>query len=1312
MESSSGVFNRIKNTFINKVKIKFYNMKSKIKQTVNRIDSNLLSNNNHINEFGFEDLTPKGNVDKSNTYCKSIDWALKNENVRNIALSGPYGAGKSSILKTYRNKHNEYKYLNISLACFTENADEDDNILEKAILQQMFYKVKDKKIPYSRFKRIKIMKNKTVLYITFLILCAVLSGTFLFKPEYKEVIIKEFFAVQNILNINQIQVEILIAVFVVSTLIIGKKIINYSDINFKISKIKLKFHDQEAEIGKEEDKSIFNKYIDEILYFFEANKYDVIIFEDLDRFGRIEIFSKLRELNGLINNSEQINRRIVFIYAIKDDIFSNKDSEDNVEHSKNRTKFFDFIIPVIPIINSSNSYDMLIKKLDNSKYWNYDKENKKIKLLRNSEMWRELDVKFIGNITILINDMRILNNIYNEFVMYIESLSEGEVKRDLNKLLAIIIYKNIYPTDFAKLQIDQGMVYKVFSSETRESIINEIETKCTDLRKKIETNEREIIVEISELRTLTLAPLMKKTNFDYILINDIAYHIDDLIKEKEKFDEFLDCDNYKIQEVYSYSSAEWKKLPKNDMEYISEKKENYKEREKKIQLKEANEIKDLKKQLDILMQDKIEINSLSVKELINKEKFDNIFNEEIKNEKLLRFLIKNGYIDEEYSLYTTYFHEGSLTKTDRDFITNILYEEELDASEIIFKQFEYKLFKKEEIIGQLRENHFKKEFILNYDLLNYIIEKIYTEKKYKHYYDLILEQLSNGTEKTILFIENYLYNSDYEEHWVMLEEDNYVLAKYFFLKSLYAKWQNMWKVLVSNPLFSEEDLDSYLVDIIEMAELDEIERMNIDFVLSNSIANKPDFLSLGFKNNKENIIKILEVLERLNVKFSYINKPSEKLELKLFEYIYEKRLYKINNDMIKLIIELYSDTDREPENLEKYNYTMIKQSKCKYLIDYIEDNINEYIENVFLKLENNIYETEESIICLINKCPEILGLENKKIILEKEIKKINNITDIEENYWNIVVESSSISSRWENIIEYYKKFEKLDENLIKFLNKKENYISLSSFSIEESDNYDERIVETMIKEIIQCEKIEEEGFRELADSMPNAYSELDMENLSVERVNNIVDCRLLQLTTDNFNLIKEKTKNKHIQLIINRFDDYLKDHGEYELDSKDIKELINSTITLSEKISIIKNTDISLFSNENGLMDDVIAIILKQQSHDIKLDNILVEILLEHKYYKNLSDDMINYIMDSWILIINKVRLLSKLSNYLSEEEIFKQINKLGDPYSQITEYGKKPAIEYSEDNIDLLKSLEAKKYISSWNIEDKSLRVNTKRRK
>lgn len=57
----------------------------------------------------------------------------------------------------------------------------------------------------------------------------------------------------------------------------------------------------------------------------------------------------MRELNTVINNYDNIKRKVVFVYAIKDDMFKDED----------RTKFFDFIIPVIPYINATNSGEIL-----------------------------------------------------------------------------------------------------------------------------------------------------------------------------------------------------------------------------------------------------------------------------------------------------------------------------------------------------------------------------------------------------------------------------------------------------------------------------------------------------------------------------------------------------------------------------------------------------------------------------------------------------------------------------------------------------------------------------------------------------------------------------------------------------------------------------------------------------------------------------------------------------------------------------------------------------------------------------------------
>lgn len=109
--------------------------------------------------------------------------------------------------------------------------------------------------------------------------------------------------------------------------------------NSKLNKLNLK----DGVIEIKEETSIFNNHLDEILYFFQVTKYNVVIIEDLDRFGSPDIFLKLRELNQLLNESKIVGRNIVFVYAVKDDIFLNYNRENETcNFSKRNEQNFSF----------------------------------------------------------------------------------------------------------------------------------------------------------------------------------------------------------------------------------------------------------------------------------------------------------------------------------------------------------------------------------------------------------------------------------------------------------------------------------------------------------------------------------------------------------------------------------------------------------------------------------------------------------------------------------------------------------------------------------------------------------------------------------------------------------------------------------------------------------------------------------------------------------------------------------------------------------------------------------------------------------
>ena len=96
----------------------------------------------------FEDMAPTLDITNGEEYQNALEWAFNNNNVTNIALTGPYGSGKSSIIKSYIHNHFDRKIINISLAKF-DNTEEKIN-LENEILTQLFNKEKHSVIPQRR----------------------------------------------------------------------------------------------------------------------------------------------------------------------------------------------------------------------------------------------------------------------------------------------------------------------------------------------------------------------------------------------------------------------------------------------------------------------------------------------------------------------------------------------------------------------------------------------------------------------------------------------------------------------------------------------------------------------------------------------------------------------------------------------------------------------------------------------------------------------------------------------------------------------------------------------------------------------------------------------------------------------------------------------------------------------------------------------------------------------------------------------------------------------------------------------------------
>lgn len=433
-------------------------------------------------KYKFERLTPIDNMDLD-VYEEAIDYVFSNSDVKNVAISGAYSAGKSSVLASYKKKHDELRFLHISLAHFKSTDQESDaevkeSTLEGKILNQLIHQIPSEKIPQTNFRVKKTVSSKSIATSTIgavLFLISILH--LLFFSVWKNYI--------GVLPVSLIKSILMPSTHPYALIVDGIIILVLLSLSvYKLIRIqreknifrKLNIKGNEIEIFEKSDDSYFDKYLNEVLYLFENSDADVIVFEDMDRFNTNGIFERLREVNTLANiqlNKE--NEKVLrFFYLLRDDIFDSKD----------RTKFFDYIIPVVPVVDSSNSYDQFISQL------------------KSAGTFEKFDKSFLQGLSLYIDDMRLLKNIYNEFIIYYNRLNITEL--DCNKMLAIIAYKNLFPRDFADLQLNQGFVCTLFSKKDKfvENEVSEIKREIEEIRSKISSYKAEHLISMRELNVV------------------------------------------------------------------------------------------------------------------------------------------------------------------------------------------------------------------------------------------------------------------------------------------------------------------------------------------------------------------------------------------------------------------------------------------------------------------------------------------------------------------------------------------------------------------------------------------------------------------------------------------------------------------------------------------------------------------------------------------------------------------------------------------------------------------------------------------
>ena len=1173
-------------------------------------------------------ITEESEKEKIKPYLDALIKAVNTKDINNIAITGSYGSGKSTILKTFQKEYKScFRFLNVSLASFNKINDESnedseklERLLEISILQQIIYSVNPDKIPNSHFKRILNIPLWRKRIIAFLITLWVLCLLLFWKNNYIEIVNPNNWSIYK--NLEWIGIIISIITF------IGFSFLSYKIIDlFRNSKISRVSIQGEIELNNKEieDKSIFNQYLDEIIYFFQKTEHNILIIEDLDRFENTNIFTKLREINILLNNSNLIKKKVSFIYAISDDFFTDK---------KERVKFFEYIIPIIPFVN----------------YYNAEEQLKK--LIEKSGLEKNIfSDDFISDITTFIDDidMRLLVNIFQEFLIYRDIV--GKINPNNEELFAIITYKNMNPEDFNKLASRQGKLFSLLNNKDEyikvfiENIDKEIEEK-ENIIKKI---NKEYFENIEDLKKVYLFHIFKEIT---------SFEGDDIQDAFNDFDNIIDKGNVKYKDNgYSYNKQvhhfKFSEIEKQVNSNLS-----YEERKELIQNKQNDEVKRIKDEIQELQRQKKAIKNWSLKEIFKEDVVDINDYIPLRTEqegsivnRLLRNLITQGYINENYIDYISLFHEGTISQKDKAFEVKVKSRE--------MSEFNYKLEKVEGVVKKIGEKYFERKEIFNFDILDFLLvnQSIYNSK-----YKLFMKLLCNESETSLRFINEYIAQREDKKNFLTaLLKEWPGLCEYIFEKSNYSITEKY--ELFEQILLCVEDIKEFL----QIQGKDLIKKMveNDVMYLYKPENNNP------FESQAEDLLNLLEV------KIKKIEKPEDGYKY-LYGTICFKNYYKITEANISLILKEFGRV----ENFKEVNYTVISKSTHKPLKDYINSNIQEYIKEVYLKLPDAQQEDEYKFKELLKN--EVLGEEIKVKIIEKVETSISELKDLKSlPIKKALLENKKVLPTWENIEDYYKSCQNsLKEELINFLNNNDVYSALSDKKINTS-------YRDLESDILVCNDISDEAYHKIIKSFERVYESLDFKDLSENKVDYLLKAHKFSMSENNYDTLRKSFPNKHIVLVENYFDSFLEDIDNFELDEKDVSLILNSEgISIEQKLIYIPTIEEEFILRDDTISKKIAKLIISKS----------------HKF--DFSYDVIESLCKNTAKEEDKIKLIILYNDDIDNEKIKELIKSIGQEYEKIFLPKKKPCFQHTEENETLLKILRNRKLINSYKVENNNLRA------
>lgn len=415
-----------------------------------------------------DSLGPRTDAAINEFQREMLDEALSSDYVMNIAISGPFGSGKSTFIKSYeaqrkKSHEDEEPFAYISLAKFEYSGQGHENktvprcptcgkpdeyveerILEEKIINQIAATPTKKKPFLTKKKSSAGIGSRRWTSTAYPSEKALRNQRALSASVVALVFISALvIALFGLLNTAAITLDpyIIYGTFSLLVALLAVLSIWYARTGCPPILKSIKAGGVGAELRNDpSESSLFDQNMAYILRILDSRDENIFVFEDLDRLSQKDIFTHLRELNKVANEYFGANRTIKFVYCVSDDTIS----------GEGRTKFFDLIVPVVPYADGYNSFGHLSDLLGDAK--------------------KGLSEGFLLNVSLYLEDYRLMKSTVTDYRVYCACLdADRRTDLDREKLFSVIALKNAFPEVFKGLQEKSSGLYHLLNADEKSS---------------------------------------------------------------------------------------------------------------------------------------------------------------------------------------------------------------------------------------------------------------------------------------------------------------------------------------------------------------------------------------------------------------------------------------------------------------------------------------------------------------------------------------------------------------------------------------------------------------------------------------------------------------------------------------------------------------------------------------------------------------------------------------------------------------------------------------------------------------------------